>query len=201
MKSALLALAVAIVGAVVGGTSALLMSGLGPGGGPADHFDISIGGWASDWSIGDASASPYVRARIARHGLLALTKSEAVYFTRAADDDGRPLKEQCDYILSGGRQTASWWSITLYDAASRLPLNDDEALSVDMTAVDDAEDWSATISARAPDDRLNWISSRNAGAFDLTLRLYEPDEVLLTAPEDHLNPPKIERVSCAGGGR
>ena len=201
MKSALFALAFAIVGAVVGGTSALLMSGLGPGGGPADHFDISVNGWASDWSIGDASASPYVRARIARHGLLALTKSEAVYFTRATDDDGRPLKEECDYILSGGRQAASWWSITLYDAASRLPLNDDAALSVDMTSVDDAENWSVIISARAPDDGLDWISSRNAGEFDLTLRLYEPAEDLLTAPEEHLKPPKIERVSCAGGER
>lgn len=200
MKSVLIIFICGAAGLFAGAVSAIMMAGLGPGGGPGAHLDISVENWASDWSIGDVSANPYVRARIARHGLLALGKSEAVYFTRAADDDGRPLDEDCEYRLTGGRQDAGWWSVTLYDQQSRLPLNEDDALSIDMTAVGDAESWSAIISRRAPTSDDHWISSDKAGVFDLTLRLYEPSAALLHDPAARLNPPRIERLGCREAG-
>jgi len=201
MRALALVLA-AVLGLAAGGVSALAMAGLvGPGGFGA-RFDVDAGGWVSDWSIGDAAANPYVRARVARYGLLALRKSEAVYFTRAVDDEGRPLTERCDYRLSGGGQDALWWSVTLYDASSRLPMNDDGALSIDASAVDasavgGAARWSAAVSPARPQSGL-WISSRNAGAFDLTLRLYRPSAAVLATPADAVRPPRIERLSCRG---
>ena len=49
-----------------------------------------------------------------------------------------------------------------------------------------------------PDSPSYWMSSRNAGAYALTLRLYQP------APEIRENPalaalPSIERLSCGSG--
>jgi len=170
-------LLLALTGLMLGVVSALWMSGLiGLKGSPASFTDINVEGWTSDRSIGALSADPYTRARVARYGLLALAKEEAVYFTRKTDDEGDPLLEACRYELSGGPQNAFWWSITLYDADSRLPMNDDAALSVDATLVGDAPEWTALIAPARPapvqSAPRHWLSSRAAGTFDLTLRLY-----------------------------
>jgi hypothetical protein len=101
---------------------------------------------------------------------------------------------------------AGWWSITLYDKDSMLPGNDDAALSInaeqDMAArIGDevvGQGVVATIAPRRPDAGGLWISSRNAGRFDLTLRLYMPDAALLADPEGKLDPPRIERLNCEG---
>jgi hypothetical protein len=190
----------AVLGLVLGGlaglASAAWAAGLvGQGAGMGSQIDA--GGWRSDWTIGSSAANPWTRARIARHGLLALNKDEAVYFTRARDDAGGALTEGCTYKVSGGAMPAQWWSLTLYDAASRLPGNTDEALSYDLTdaaAAGDASAWSFTVS---PDPAQGgWVSSKSAGKFDLTLRLYKPDAALIAAPETALAPPGIEKLDC-----
>lgn len=193
MKWTLTLLIAALVGAVAGGALALRAASLIGTSAALSNANVRVDGWASDWSIGSAAATPEVRARIAVRGLLGLAKSEAVYFIRTTDDQGAPLREACTYEMSGGDQPAQWWSITLYDATSFMPRNDDGALSVDATRA--IGDWSATISPTPPAEGL-WISSRNAGSFDLTLRLYRPTDALLDAPEAHLNPPAIRRISC-----
>ncbi len=126
----------ALVGLLLGGIcglgTALVAAGIiGPGvrlGG-----NVETGSWSSDWTIGSEAANPWVRARVARHGLLALTKDEAVYFTRNRDEDGNRLSEACTYEVSGGDMPALWWSMTLYDGTSFLPRNTDNALSFDLT--------------------------------------------------------------------
>lgn len=198
MKKILTGVLLGLFGLFVGGLSALWMAGLLDKSGLSGS-DISLNDWSSDWSIGSSSASAYTRARVARHGLLALTKSEAVYFTRAQDDEGAPLREACTYRLSGEDQLADWWSITLYDKDSRLPMNTDEALSIDATSVADRNAWTAQISPRRSGGG-DWLSSRAAGTFDLTLRLYRPAESLLDKPLKTLNPPRVEKLSCEGDG-
>ena len=161
---------------------------------------VDVQGWQSDWTIGSPAANPWMRARIARHGLLALTKEEAVYFTKAVDDEGKPLTEACTYRVSGGPMPALWWSVTLYDGTSYLPHNTDKALSYDQTkaaAEGDDGTWAFTVAPEAPAEG-GWVSSRAAGDFDLTLRLYKPSAALLANPETVLPPPSIERLSCGG---
>jgi hypothetical protein len=188
-------LAAIVAGTAMGLGSALWLSGLLPGTNTLAFGNVDVESWRSDFAIGSEAADPYTRARVARHGLLALAKTEAVYFTRNTDDDGRPLSAACTYRLSGGAMPAGWWSVTLYDQASMLPANADNALSIDAGRAGDG-DWQAIIAAAAPADAQHWISSRNAGAFDLTLRLYIPDPALLSAPDKTLVPPRIERLSC-----
>jgi hypothetical protein len=196
MRFTLGILAAIIVGLALGGASALVLSGLWPrGAGISGPSAISVENWKSDFAIGTDAADPYTRARIARHGLLALAQSEAVYFTRSVDDSGEPLREACAYRLSGEGQPASWWSITLYDADSRLPMNEDAALSIDASETGEGA-WSAIIAPEKAHDSFHWISSRNAGTFDLTLRLYVPDAALLETPGRALNPPRISRLGC-----
>jgi len=190
-----------IFGANLGALTALWFGGL-ISSGPSIGNAINIDGWASDWSIGSENANPYVRARIARNGLLAMRKEEAVYFAKTVDDAGEPLVESCTYQVSGGAYDAGWWSITLYDGDSKLPMNEDGRLSFDQTAADarsgeTGSEWSFLIASTAPSDPdMAWVSSKAAGAFDLTLRLYQPSQALLDDPSTVLVPPRIERVSC-----
>jgi hypothetical protein len=188
-------LAAALVGCGFGLGSALAMAGLLPGASTMAFGDVDVGGWRSDFAIGSRAADPYTRARVARHGLLALAKSEAVYLTRTVDDAGAPLREACSYRLSGGAMPAGWWSVTLYDAASMLPANTDGALSFDASRAGEGA-WEALIAPTRPQGAEHWISSRNAGTFDLTLRLYMPDSALLTDPNGALKAPRIEQLSC-----
>lgn len=192
-----------VVGALLGLGSALWAAGLWPATSTMAFGDIDVGGWRSDFAIGSNAADPYTRARVARHGLLALAKTEAVYFTRTVDDEGLPLREACRYRIGGGPLPARWWSVTLYNADSMLPDNTDNAMSINAEQAGPGR-WAATIQPRKPDLIAptrpaaigGWISSRNAGTFDLTLRLYVPDPALLADPRGALDPPTVERVDC-----
>ena len=191
----------AVTGVIAGSLSALWMGGMLPGG-PAIGDGVNVDEWTSDWSIGSTSANSYIRARIAKRGLLALTKEEAVYFTRAEDDEGSAPVESCTYEVSGGSFPARWWSVTLYDADSRLPMNEDGALSFDATdaaELGSSENWRFTVSPVQGDVvDAQWVSSKAAGRFDLTLRLYQPDDELLASPETVLSAPSVKRLSCDG---
>ena len=198
MRFTLGILAAVLVGLAIGGASALIAAGLWPAkGGIGGISAVTVDGWRTDLSVGSESANPYTRARVARHGLLGLAQTEAIYFVRASDDRGRPLRETCRYRLSGQGQDARWWSITLYDADSRLPMNDDDALSIDASEVGDGA-WSAMIVPQQPAEAGHWISSRNAGTFDLTLRLYVPSPAFREDPAKSLNAPRISRLGCEG---
>lgn len=192
-----------IFGANFGALTALWFGGM-ISGGPSIGNAIDIDDWESDWSIGSENANPYVRARVARNGLLGLTKEEAVYFLKTVDEDGAPLNEACTYRVSGGELPAGWWSITLYDSESRLPMNEDQHLSFDQTQAlqlteGDDSAWAFQISATPPETGSAWVSSKAAESFDLTLRLYQPNQALLDDPSTALTPPRIERLSCETG--
>lgn len=187
-----------LAGSALGLSSALWLAGLWPEGRNLAFGDVDVGAWRSDFAIGSEAADPYTRARVARYGLLALAKSEAVYFSRSVDDAGVPLREACTYRLSGGAMPAGWWSVTLYDRRSMLPANTDGALSVDASNAGEGA-WEAVIAPVRPDGARHWISSRGAGTFDLTLRLYMPDAVLLATPKSALSPPKVEQIGCKDG--
>lgn len=196
MRRALAYLLAAATGLVLGLASAPAMAGLWPNAHTLAFGDVDVDGWRSDFAIGSKAADPYTRARVARHGLLALAKTEAVYFTRATDDAGAPLREDCSYRLSGGAMPAGWWSVTLYDARSMLPDNSDGALSIDASRAG-AGAWEAVIAPVRPAGAAHWISSRKAGNFDLTLRLYMPQPAVLESPREALVPPRVERLACA----
>ena len=192
-----------IFGANLGALTALWFGGM-ISGGPRIGNAIDVENWRSDWSIGSENANPYVRARVARNGLMGLRKEEAVYFLKTEDDQGDPLTEACSYRVSGGTYPAQWWSITLYDAENRLPMNEDARLSYDQTQAErgsDGANWAFQVSSEAPEtDGTPWVSSKAGGNFDLTLRLYQPSEALLEDPESTLVPPRIERLACASEG-
>lgn len=196
MKPILTYLLFAVIGIGIGGYSALSMAGLLPdnqrmGG------SVEVDGWFGNLDTGSEDASPYFRARLARTGLLALANSEAIYFSRAFDDSGQPFTENCTYRISGGQMPARWWSVTLYNADNFLPDNTDGALSYDATKAGNGR-WQAIIAPQIPSGGADWISSKAGGDFDLTFRLYVPDEGVVDQPTKYITAPSVERLDCAG---
>ncbi|MCO6186007.1 DUF1214 domain-containing protein [Rhizobium sp. L1K21] len=202
MRYAFIWAACAIVGALGGGVAAVFYLTLQTGVSGWGH-QVNVNGWRSDWLIGTEAADPYTRAWVALYGLFALRRTEAVYFIKAKDEKGERLTEKCDYRLETGPLPGKWWSFTVYDRTGYLPKNDDGHLTFDATnaaASGGSEGpWSTILSSRQPEkDGESWISTRNAGSFDVTMRIYQPDPQFLAEPEQHLIGPKISKLSCQG---
>lgn len=183
-----------VLGLLLGlGSAALAVRGALSGG-------RSWRGWSGDPNIGSTAADRWTRARVARTGLLALSKAQTIYFTRYVDERGRPLEARCAYLLSGGPLPARWWSVTLYAADNYLPQRVEGAFSVDATRVH--RDWRGGWRARVAPNRADapdWISTRNAGRFSLTLRLYNPAPAA-AANFGAIPMPSLKTLSCEGRG-
>ena len=159
------------------------------------------GGWQTSQLAGSIDADPWTRARVALTGLLALNRSQAIYFTTATDSSGARLSESCRYRVNGGPLPARWWSVTVYADDDYLPQNEDNALSFDATRVgpDGSGRWQALVAPRrtpaVPDGA--WASSHKAGRFTLTLRLYNPTPAA-QANAALVPLPTVTRLDCGG---
>jgi len=178
-----------------------LMAGVGSALWTLDHGapPMEIDGWRFNPLAGAPAADAYGRAIVARNGLLALAASEAIYFERGADEQGRKLDEACEYEISGGPLPSRWWSLTLYARDNYLPRGGDRAFSIDATRAkpDRSGRWAVRIAA-ARGDADYWISSRNARAgFALMLRLYQPEQDARLSPRD-IPLPQMRTISCPG---
>ena len=182
--------AVVAVGVLIGAGSAWFVLA-----GGVRVSEEHVGAWSIDPDRGGEAAGLYQRGVTAVQVLLALAKEEAVYFVATDDDDGNGLRGDCTYRVTGGDLPAYWWSLTLYDGAY-LPNNDDEHLSVDATSVARANDgaWHAYL-APGPDWPGDWISTNEADRPNLVLRLYVPEESVVTDPTT-VPVPRITRLSC-----
>ena len=191
MGPRLIAAGVAVLGLMAGGASGWWSITRGMGG-------ENYSGWYGSRVTGSADAGPWLRARVAVAGLLALTRDQAIYFTRKTDDSGQPLREECRYRVTGGALPGKWWSVTVYAAYNYLPLNDDDALSFDATEVkvDAQGKWAAILSPTPPEGEA-WASTRKAGNFDITLRIYQPDK---SAQDDFASIPMpgVTKLDCGG---
>ncbi|WP_417476725.1 DUF1214 domain-containing protein [Maricaulis sp.] len=166
--------------------------------GPFELGGTAVGPWKTNLLIGDPAASPAVRAAIARRGLLALNRSETVYFNATSDDSGQGLREDCSYRVSFDQQPDTrWWSLTLYAEDDFLAVNGDSAHSItaEHAAADAAVSINIAVAASRPEGPDYWMSSRHAGNFALTLRLYQPDPAISDDPVQAILP-RIERRSC-----
>ena len=155
---------------------------------------VSDGPWKTSLLTGSNQSGPYLRASIAVHGLLALNRSETIYYTADHDSDGEWLDGNCIYRIAGREPSARWWSITAYGPDDYLMANKNNLWSVSGETVQLRPDSSFVITAakhRAPG---NWIPVTR-GRFSLTLRLYNPGAGVVGDPA-HAMVPTITRVVC-----
>lgn len=135
---------------------------------------VENGPWATSLAIGSTSANPYLRAWVAKHGLLALTKSETIYLTAYVDDNGEPLLGNCDYKIEGKAPDTRWWSIAAYGEDDFLIPNEQRRYSWSCTEMKLEPGGHFTIYVSRTPKEGNWVPTGNAKKLSLTLRLYNP---------------------------
>jgi hypothetical protein len=155
---------------------------------------VKDGPWATSLYTGSSGGGPYLRARIAVHGLLALNREETMYYTALADSDGATFDGNCTYTLEGRDPPSRWWSITAYGADDFLIPNDSDRYSVSMNSVIRNQDGSFAVMLSKTKAEGNWIPVVQ-GRFDLTIRLYNPQAGVIADPAQ-VPLPTVKRVAC-----
>lgn len=159
---------------------------------------IRNGPWSTSLIYGVTSADALTRAAVARRGLLALPKTETVYWAATRDSDGNLLDGRCTYQLTGKAVDSRWWSITLYDDKGYLQPNKANIWSFSGASLssDEAENgWRVTI-APTPPQSGHWLPSLAGAPFELTLRMYNPGANFMRAPKT-AELPRLIKERCA----
>ena len=193
MRRILFIVSALLFGFVLGGGSGIWVLGQGQliGG-------YQVNGWLGNRLTGSTAADPYTRAIVAKVGILALNREETIYFTRYNDDAGERFREGCSYKITGEALPARWWSITIYAQDDFLPVNGEDADSLEGASLASSPSgrFEAEVSL-ARSGATHWMSSKNAGAFVLGIRMYNPSpsaiENVATIPL-----PQVRNVGCKG---
>lgn len=156
---------------------------------------IQNGAWFADMTTGGADATMYTRARVAIVGLLALNRSETIYFTARRDSAGDALDGHCSYRIEGRDPDARWWSITAYASDNYLIDHPAKRYSVSKNSVARAPDGSFVVRLSTSAEPNNWIATSVDG-FDVTLRLYNPGEGVIKDPAA-VSLPSITKEACS----
>ena len=190
MSLFLKSLATLILGTVLGlaMTWAVVFRGDMPGG-------IADGAWHTNLAVGSAGGDMRTRAAVALHGLLALNRSETIYYTAMTDDSGARLDGGCAYRIAGRDPDTRWWSITAYGSDDYLIPNPVDRYSISKNSVIRAADGSFSASVGSAAHVQNWIPTSRA-PFSLTLRLYNPGTSVQSEPAQ-ASLPVIVKGSCS----
>ncbi len=157
-------------------------------------INVSDGPWRTSLHTGSSEGGPYLRARIAVHGLLALSRQETIYYTAASDSDGHVLDGHCTYQIEGRDPPARWWSITAYGADDFLIPNTADRYSVSMNSVERRADGTFVVALSEAPVESNWIPVAGP-RFDVTIRLYNPQAAVVADPA-HVALPTIRKATC-----
>jgi hypothetical protein len=156
--------------------------------------NVSSGPWHTSLYTGSSEGGPYLRARIAVHGLLALGRAETIYYTAVSDSDGNALDGRCSYQIEGRDPPTRWWSITAYGADDFLIPNTADRYSVSMNSVARRADGTFAITLSQEQAEGNRIPV-GGGRFNLTIRLYNPQASVVADPAQ-VTLPTIQRAAC-----
>jgi hypothetical protein len=149
---------------------------------------INPNGWATVRGIGSADADSLTKALIAKIGIFANSKEQAIYLTGFEGEQGifkkvisgkklTSIQGGIHYQIIGNANIPSnWWSITLYDEQDFLHGNPDNRFSFSSFSIDadEAGRFVIDVSPTRPPDSINWLPSPTKDGFNLKLRIYEP---------------------------
>ena len=145
-------------------------------------------GWnVNTGGLGDYGVSYALRAYVTKIGFGANTAQDAIYPNTAVDSKGMVLNGNNDYVLHFDKEdlppVKGFWSITAYDkdgfliknSIDRYNLGDKKALSYNPDGSLDLY-----IQADAPRGyQSNWLPVEAGADFELTFRMYWPEESIL----------------------
>ncbi|MCJ7774381.1 MAG: DUF1214 domain-containing protein [Desulfobacterales bacterium] len=190
MKTGFKIVAALIIALILGVGSALILIRS-----PSAKASTKNGAWSVNLAIGSKQAGMYPRAVVARIGLFALNKSEAIYFSASTDDDGQLLHSGCDYRIEGNDLDARWWSITVYGADQFLIPNEKNRYAFNGKNVKREKDGSYQIHVSSAPKEKNWLPAGNEKQLYILLRLYNPENSVYDNP-GKIKMPRIVKEGC-----
>ncbi|TDP48808.1 DUF1214 domain-containing protein [Zavarzinia compransoris] len=161
-----------------------------------DRTATRVGAWQTPLDAGGTDRGLYTRAVVALGALLALSRSETIYFIARADDQGEPLRGNCTYELSGRDLPARWWSVTLYAGDHFLIANPEQRWSFNDANLAREADGSFRLTIARDQAPGNWLPSGTADRLVLLARLYNPQGTVATDPATAVLP-TITRKACS----
>jgi hypothetical protein len=172
-------------------------------GAAAKEAGTPANGWrVPPMTVADFGTDYELRAEIALMGIGANLAKDAVYLTAFVDGDGQPLTGGNRYVLhfnKGGLPPVNaFWSLTMYDAESFLAANPLNRYNIAgwmplKYNPDGSLDVYIQHDSPGKQKESNWLPAP-AEAFNVTLRMYWPKEVVLGGS---WKPPAIEKAQAA----
>ena len=144
-------------------------------------------GWSANLQAGNYGSNYALRTGTALTGFGANAPQDAVYLNAVHDDNGKPLSGANSYVIqfaAGLTPPANgFWSITAYNQQGFLVANPIGRYSVGSeSGVVANADGSVDVllqTAQPAAQLSNWLPVPS-GSFNLTLRVYWPDQSVLT---------------------
>lgn len=139
-----------------------------------------IGNWQTVDKDKDLNSADLLTiAQVAVYGPYALTKKEVIYLSTGTDSEGNALDPKSDYVISGKKLDAKYWSITAYDENGFLIKNPINKYSYNLETVKyEADSTSYKINLSATEKKENWLPINDVKKTSLIIRLYLPSEKL-----------------------
>lgn len=164
---------VVLLGILVGAASALIMIREAP---------ATARPWTPHQAAGSADTDSYNRARKAICCLLIPGRREAVYYHADKDSDGRPLRADCTYRVTGRIPQARWWSLTVYGEDRFLIETKHGRFSVNAGTPNATSGATLTVTVSPKQSEGAWLPTRGGGRIHLMLRAYRPAPALVADP-------------------
>jgi hypothetical protein len=150
---------------------------------PSSSQLVTVGPWQASLVTGSVEADIYTRARIAIGGLFALNRAEAIYFGATQDDNHKPLRARCTYLVEGRPVAARWWSVTAYADDHFLIPNAANRFSYNMGNLKFDPDGTFKVIASPSEQAGHWLPTGDGGGgFNLLFRLYNPAPEIAADP-------------------
>ncbi|RKR11793.1 hypothetical protein C8C83_3542 [Flavobacterium sp. 90] len=139
-----------------------------------------IGNWQTVDKDKDLNTADLLTiAQVAVYGPYALTKKEVIYVSTSTDSEGNALDPKADYIISGKKLDAKYWSITAYDKNGFLIKNPNNKYSYNLENVKyETDSTSYKINLSGTEKKENWLPITNVEKVTLIIRLYLPSDTL-----------------------
>lgn len=162
--------------------------------------DTVNGWWTPPMTLGAFGTDYPLRAGVAKVALAANLAADAVYPTAVVDGQGKPLHGDHVYRLHFAAAqlppVKAFWSVTAYGADAFLmdnPVNRYSVRSGDALQFNADGSLDLLIAAEHPSGvpQANWLPVRKGEPFQLTARLYWPQEAIL---QGRWTMPPVERV-------
>ena len=157
---------------------------------------LKIGQWTSWPLAGSVDADPYTKARVATDGTLPLGAAEGLAFYLMVDEDGQPLRHECNYLLSGQTPQARLWTLAAQPVGQNPPSGRTTAnATLFSQTLLRATDGAFAVNIGPAPSPGNWLKTTATGPMKLVVRLYDTP---LTGSAGLVDPvmPALTRRSC-----